>query len=66
MATISITVPANKVTEVSAAIQHVMGLAAPATATDLKLFVRKHIKAAVLKYRESKQADIDRTDPTAD
>ena len=66
MATISITVPADKVTEVSAAIQFVMGLKDPATATDLKLFVRKHIKAAVLKYRESLQVDIDRSDPTAD
>ena len=66
MATISITVPADKVTEVSAAIQFVMGLAAPATAADFKVFVRKHVKAAVLKYRESLQVDIDRSDPTAD
>ena len=66
MATISITVPADKVAEVSAAIQHAMGLAAPATAADFKLFVRKHIKAAVLKYRESLRVDIDRSDPTAD
>jgi len=66
MATISITVPADKVAEVSAAIQFAMNLAAPATATDFKAFVRKHVKAAVLKYRESQQADIDHSDPTQD
>ena len=66
MATISITIPADKVAEVSAAIQFVMNLEAPATAADFKAFVRRHVKAAVLKYRESQQADIDRTDPTAD
>ena len=61
MATISITVPADKVTEVSAAIQFAMNLEAPATAADFKAFVRRHVKAAVLKYRESQQADIDRS-----
>jgi len=66
MPTISITVPADKVTEVSAAIQHAMNLDAPATTADFKQFVRRHVKAAVLKYRESQQADIDRSDPTAD
>ena len=66
MATISITVPADKVAEVSAAIQHAMNLDAPATTADFKQFVRRHVKAAVLKYRESQQADIDRSDPTAD
>ena len=66
MAIISITVPTAAVAEVSAAIQFVMGLEAPATGADFKVFVRRHVKAAVLKYRESQQADIDRSDPTAD
>ncbi len=65
-ATISITIPDQYVNEVRAALQHEMGLGSPATASDFKAFVRSHVKAAVLRYRESQQADIDRTDPTTD
>ena len=65
-ATISITIPDQYVAEVRVALQHVMGLGAPATAADFKRFVRSHVKAAVFKYREAQQADISRADPTAD
>lgn len=64
--TVTITIPDAHVAEVRAAVQQAMGLDTLATAADFKQFVRRHVRAVVLKYRESQQADIDRTDPTAD
>jgi len=64
--TVSITIPDAYVAEVRAAVQQHMGLDSPASADDFKQFVRRQVRAIVLKYRESQRADIDRTDPTAD
>ncbi len=64
--TVSITIPDANVAEVRAALQYAMGLDDLAGAADFKAFVRSHVRAAVLKYRESQVADIDRSDPTTD